>query len=212
MTFKNLFISNHPLILHKLSIMRDKNTNQRDFKAALREISLLMCYEITKDLALSDRKIETPLTTMNAPTLAAPEPTIVPILRAGLGMSEGLEVIMPHAQIGHIGLYRDEETYKPVEYLAKLPKCSGQNFIIVDPMLATGHSAKYAVDILIKHGVSAENILLLALVGAPEGVTEFQKNYPQIPIYMAALDDKLNDTAYIVPGLGDAGDRLFGTL
>lgn len=211
MSFKNLFISNHPLILHKLSIMRDKSTNTRDFRAALREISLLMCYEVTRGLALTARPIETPMTKMDAPTLASPEPVIVPILRAGLGMSAGLEEIMPYAQTGHIGLYRNETTHKPVEYLVKLPKFTGQNFILVDPMLATGHSAIYAVNLIIKHSVPADKISLLSLVGAPEGVTEFQKTYPQIPIYMAALDEKLNDIAYIVPGLGDAGDRLFAT-
>lgn len=206
------YISNHPLILHKLSIMRDKNTYQRDFSAALYEISLLMGYEVTKDLALTTRPINTPLEDMNAPTLKNTPPVIVPVLRAGLGMSKGLETLIPDAQIGHIGLYRDENTHKPVEYLVKLPKFSGQTYIVVDPMLATGNSAVHAVNVLRKNDIPEKNILLLSLVGAPEGVTEFQKHFPHIPIHMAALDEKLNDTAYIVPGLGDAGDRLFGTL
>lgn len=212
MTTQNLYISNHPLILHKLSIMRDKNTNQREFSAALYEISLLMGYEITRNLELSTRPVNTPLESMDAPTLKNSAPVIVPILRAGLGMSKGLETLLPDSQIGHIGLYRDEETHKPVEYLIKLPKFTDQTFIIVDPMLATGNSAVHAINILRSRDIPENKIVILSLVGAPEGVEEVHKHYPSIPIHMAALDEKLNDTAYIVPGLGDAGDRLFGTL
>lgn len=210
--FPNLFVSNHPLVAHKLTIMRDENTVKRDFKATLREISLLIGYEITSKLTLTTRDIVTPLTSMSAPTLKFAPPVIIPILRAGLGMSEGLEELIPDAQVGHIGLYRDHDTHRPVEYLVKLPTALGQKFILVDPMLATGHSAKYAVDVMVKHGVPAGDILLMTLVGAPEGVIEFHKYYPDIPVYMGALDSHLNENAYIVPGLGDAGDRLFGTI
>lgn len=210
--FPNLFVGNHPLVLHKLSAMRDVNCGKREFKANLREISLLMAYEITRHLELENKTITTPLCAMDAPSLKTAEPAIIPILRAGLGMSEGLEEIIPNAQVGHIGLYRDHDTHKPVEYLVKLPAYKGQSYIVVDPMLATGHSAKHAIDVIIARGVPESHILLLTLVGAPEGVREFHKHYPKIPVYMAALDDKLNENAYIVPGLGDAGDRLFGTL
>ena len=210
--FPNLFIIDHPLIQHKLTQMRQKTCNQKDFKAALKEISLLMGYEITRNLELTTKTIETPIRPMEAPALRDPTPVIVPILRAGLGMSEGLEQIMPGSKIGHIGLYRDEKTHLPHEYLVKLPDPMGLSFILVDPMLATGHSAKHAIDVMVKRGVDVKKISFLALVGAPEGVAEFQKSYSDIPIYLAALDEKLNENAYIVPGLGDAGDRLFGTL
>jgi uracil phosphoribosyltransferase len=149
---------------------------------------------------------------MDAPTLDGPEPVIVSILRAGLGMASGLEELMPMAAVGHIGLYRDEVTHEPIEYLIRLPKPEGRFFILVDPMLATGHSAKHATDILVRKGVKLEQIRFMALVSAPEGVKHYQKFYPQIPIYTAALDQKLNDQKFIVPGLGDAGDRIFGTF
>ena len=210
--FKNLFITDHPLIQHKLSMMRFKGCEQKQFRAYLKEISLLMGYEVTRNLALTTRKIETPIQLMDAPVLDGDRPAIVPILRAGLGMSEGLNELMPSAVIGHIGLYRDAVTHEPVEYLVKLPSVKNRKFILVDPMLATGHSGAYAADVLVKHGVKPENILFMALVGAPEGVQTFRKKYPDVPIYMASLDEKLNEKAYIVPGLGDAGDRLFGTL
>ncbi len=210
--FPNLFITDHPLIQHKLSMMRFKGCEQKQFRAALKEISLLMGYEVTRGLALTTRQIETPIQMMDAPVLDGDRPAIVPILRAGLGMSEGLNELMPSAVIGHIGLYRDHETHEPVEYLVKLPKAKNRKFFLVDPMLATGHSGAYAVDVLVKHRVKPENIIFMALVGAPEGVKAFRAKYPDVPIYMAALDEKLNENAYIVPGLGDAGDRLFGTL
>ncbi|MFN3701725.1 MAG: uracil phosphoribosyltransferase [Alphaproteobacteria bacterium] len=210
--FKNLFIVDHPLVQHKLSMMRFKGCEQKQFRAYLKEISLLMGYEITRGLALTTRKIETPLTMMDAPVLDGDRPAIVPILRAGLGMSEGLNELMPSAVIGHIGLYRDHETHQPHEYLVKLPSAKNRKFILVDPMLATGNSAVHAVQVLERHGVKPSNVMFMALVAAPEGVAVFRKSYADIPVYTAALDEKLNEKAYIVPGLGDAGDRLFGTL
>lgn len=210
--FAKLFILDHPLIQHKLSMMRFKGCEQKLFRSALKEISLLMGYEITRHLPMTTREIETPIQLMKAPVLAGDRPAIVPILRAGLGMSEGLNELMPSAAIGHIGLYRDHETHQPCEYLVKLPAPKNRPFILVDPMLATGNSAVHAVDVLVKHGVKVENISFMALVGAPEGVATFRKSYPDLPIYIAALDEKLNEQAYITPGLGDAGDRLFGTL
>lgn len=210
--FPKLFIVSHPLIQHKLTHMREKSCKKREFKAALKEIAMLMGYEITRDLPLTSRTIETPIQTMQAPVLKEAAPVIVPILRAALGMADGLEEIMPEAQIGHIGLYRDHDTHQPVEYLIRLPKSVGQPYILVDPMLATGNSAKHAVDVLLRHGIPMNKISFMALVCAPEGVKVFHEAYPEIPVYVAALDDKLNGNAYIVPGLGDAGDRLFGTF
>ncbi len=210
--FTNLFVSDHPLILHKLTLMRETSCDKVLFRALLREIALLMGYELTRDLPLTTREIETPLAPMAAPALAGKKAVIVPILRAGLGMSEALEELMPAARIGHIGLYRDHETKRPVEYLVKLPEPRDRIFILVDPMLATGHSAKYALDVMVKRGVDPQKIRFMALVAAPEGVKVVQDAYPMVPTYVAALDERLNDSAYIVPGLGDAGDRLFGTV
>lgn len=209
--FSNLYVSDHPLIQHKLTLMRDESCKKFLFKSLLKEISLLMGYEITKSLPMTTTEIETPVSSMEAPIIKGKKPVIVPILRAGLGLSDGLEMLMPAARIGHIGLYRDEETKKPVEYLVKLPDPTGRIFIVVDPMLATGYSAKYAIDVCVKHGVDPDKIRFMILVAAPEGVKVLQDAYPQIPVYCAALDSHLNDKAYIVPGLGDAGDRLFGT-
>jgi len=206
--FPKVFMINHPLVQHKLSKMRDKSCNQEGFRSALHEISLLMGYEITRWLPLGEAVIETPIQKMHAPVIEGKRPAIVPILRAGLGMSEGLQALMPTAPVG---LYRDEKTHEPVEYLVKLPDAKDRHFILVDPMLATGNSAAYAVDVLIRHGVDKGNISFMALLGAPEGITTFREHYPDVPIYIAALDEKLNEKAYIVPGLGDAGDRLFGT-
>lgn len=203
----------HPLIAHKLTLMRRKETTCLAFKQLLHEISLLLGYELTRDLPLSTTAIETPVSEMAAPTLAGERPVIVPILRAGLGMSDALNELMPDAGTGHIGVYRDETTHLPVEYLVKLPPNIGEKrVILVDPMLATGHSAAYAMDVLNKRGVSDRNMHFMALVAAPEGVEHLAKTHPDVPIYTAALDEKLNEKAYIVPGLGDAGDRLFGTL
>lgn len=209
--FPNLYVADHPLILHKLSLMREAGTDKALFKALLKEISLLMGYELTRPLPMTTRTIETPLTTMEAPVLAGKKPVIVPVLRAGLGMAEGLEELMPAARIGHIGLYRDHVTLEPVEYLIRLPGTEGRIFILVDPMLATGNSARHALDVLVREGAKPENIRFMALVAAPEGVKVLLKAYPQVKIFTAALDKHLNENAYIVPGLGDAGDRMFGT-
>ncbi|MGD9639298.1 MAG: uracil phosphoribosyltransferase [Alphaproteobacteria bacterium] len=210
--YKNIFIVEHPLIQHKLTKMRDIETSTRTFRELLKEIALLMGYEVTRELPLTYEPIETPLCRMEkAPVIAGKKLTVVPILRAGIGMADGLLQLVPSARVGHIGLYRDEETKKPVEYLVKIPQQEGRLFIIVDPMLATGNSAVAAVDILIKRGIPSENIVFLALVGAPEGAEVFSKAHPDVPVYIAAMDEKLNENAYILPGLGDAGDRLFGT-
>lgn len=210
--FPNLHIIDHPLIQHKLTQMRKTITPKHAFRQLLREIALLMGYEITRDLPLANETIETPLTSMDAPAIAGPNPVIVPILRAGLGMADGLLELIPEADEGHIGMYRDPLTKKPVEYLVKLPNTKDRIFFLVDPMLATGNSAVAAVDILIKQGANPTKIKFMALVAAPEGIRVFNEKYAHIPIYAAALDEKLNEKAYIVPGLGDAGDRLFGTM
>jgi len=210
--FPNLHIINHPLIQHKLTQMRKTVTPKHEFRQLLREIALLMGYEITRDLPLVKETIDTPLTSMEAPAIAGPKPAIVPILRAGLGMADGLLELIPEADEGHIGMYRDPLTKKPVEYLVKLPNTKERVFFLVDPMLATGNSAVAAVDILIKYGANPAKIKFMALVAAPEGVRVFNEKYAHIPIYTAALDEKLNEKAYILPGLGDAGDRLFGTM
>ena len=209
--FPTLHILDHPLITHKLSIMRDKNTPTVLFRLLLKEISMLMGYEITRPLVLAKKSIETPLTQMDAPFLAGQDVAIVSILRAGLGMAEGIHELMPTAREGHIGLYRDPETKRPVEYYVKLPSPTARPYILVDPMLATGYSATAAVDLLNKHGVADKDIRMMTLVCAPEGVRVFREAHPSLPIYTAGLDDYLDEHAYIVPGLGDAGDRLFGT-
>ncbi len=209
--FPNLFVIDHPLIQHKLSHMRDKDRSKNGFRALLREIALLMGYEITRDLPLTTEPIETPMEAMDAPVLAGKKVALVSILRAGLGMLEGLHELIPSAREGHVGLYRDPETKMPVEYLVKLPEPSGRIFILVDPMLATGNSAVHAASVLNQHGVADDKIRFMALVSVPEGVRTFHAAHPAVPIYTAALDRCLNDHAYILPGLGDAGDRMFGT-
>ncbi|GAA0581201.1 uracil phosphoribosyltransferase [Caenispirillum bisanense] len=209
--FPNLHVLGHPLIRHKLTHMRDKATSTRTFRALLREIALLMGYEITRDLPIENRRIETPMCEMDAPVIQGKKVAIVPILRAGNGMADGLMELMPGARVGHIGLVRDPVTHKPSEYLVKLPEAGGRTFILVDPMLATGHSAVHAVDVLNRHGVPDENIIFLALVTVPEGMRTFNRTHPKVRVYVASLDERLDDHAYIVPGLGDAGDRLFGT-
>jgi uracil phosphoribosyltransferase len=209
--YPTFFCVDHPLIQHKLTQMREEQCKSFGFRTMLREISMLIGYELSRDLPMKTRHIRTPITDMDAPTLAAPDPCIVPVLRAGLGMAEGLLDLIPTAQVGHIGVYRDHETKKPVEYLVRLPKNIGQHFFVVDPMLATGNSLIHVCDVLISHGVSPGMISIMALVAAPEGVKEFSSHHPTIRIYCAALDEKLNANAYIVPGLGDAGDRLYGT-
>lgn len=205
-----LHIIDHPLIQHKLSIMRNKNTGSKDFRELLNEISMLMAYEITRDLPLDTVEIETPITKMNAKTISGKKLAVVPILRAGLGMVDGILNLVPVARVGHIGLYRHPETHLPVEYYFKVPAdISDRIVILVDPMLATGGSMCDALDSLKKRG--CHNIRCMCLVSAPEGVKKVQERHPDVDIYTAALDECLNDHAYIVPGLGDAGDRIFGT-
>ncbi|MEX0583578.1 MAG: uracil phosphoribosyltransferase [Sneathiella sp.] len=210
--FPNLHILDHPLIVHKLSHMRNKKTSTKTFRQLLKEIALLMGYEITRHMPTTTEKIETPICPMDALVLSGKKTAIVPILRAGLGMAEGLLELMPSARVGHIGMYRDPTTKRPVEYLRKLPSADDRFFILVDPMLATGYSAAAGVDVLLDHGVKAGNIRFMALVAAPEGVQVMQDMHSDVMVYVAALDTKLNEKAYIVPGLGDAGDRLYGTL
>ena len=200
----------HPLIQHKLTIMRKTDTSSKDFRELLNEISMLMGYELTRDLPLEEVEIKTPITRAKMKRIAGKKLAIVPILRAGLGMVDGLLRLVPVARIGHIGLYRDPETHLPVEYYCKLPPdVQHRLVIVVDPMLATGGSASDAIRMLKEKG--CEHIRFMCLVAAPEGVKKVQEDHPDVDIYSAALDECLNDHAYIVPGLGDAGDRLFGT-
>lgn len=210
-SFKNVHVMQHPLITHKLSLMRKKDTDTVLFRKLLQEISLLMGYEVTRDLALNSDPIETPIAKTTGYFISENKMAIVPILRAGLGMAEGFLDLMPRALVGHIGLYRDPITKMPVEYLVKLPDPTDRLFIVLDPMLATGNSAVHALDVLIKWGVAPTKIRFVSLVAAPEGIHIFQNSYPHIPIYTAALDKGLTEKAYITPGLGDAGDRIFGT-
>lgn len=205
-----LHIINHPMVQHKLSIMRNKETGPKDFRQLLKEISLLMGYEVTRDIPLDPIEIETPICKMTARQVSGRKLAIVPILRAGLGMVDGLLELVPVARVGHIGLYRNEETHEPVVYYSKLPEDIDTRMVIVtDPMLATGGSASDALTMLKKKGCT--NIRLMCLVGVPEGIERVQRDHPDIDIYLAAVDDHLNEKAYIVPGLGDAGDRIFGT-
>ena len=205
-----LHIINHPMVQHKLSIMRNKETGSKDFRQLLKEISLLMGYEVTRDIPLDPIEIETPICKMTARQVSGRKLAIVPILRAGLGMVEGLLELVPVARVGHIGLYRNEETHEPVVYYSKLPEDVNTRMVIVtDPMLATGGSASDALTMLKEKGCT--NIRLMCLVGVPEGIERVQREHPDIDIYLAAVDDHLNENAYIVPGLGDAGDRIFGT-
>lgn len=204
-----LTVFDHPLIKHKLSIMRDKNTSTKDFRDNLDEIGSLMVYEVTRDLPLTEVEVETPMTTMTGSKLAK-DVVVVPILRAGLGMTTGILNLIPTAKVAHVGLFRDEETLEPHTYFEKYPKnISDAVTIVVDPMLATGGSSVAAIDMVKKQG--AKNIKLVCLVGAQAGVDNVQKHHPDVDIYLAALDDHLNEQGYIVPGLGDAGDRIFGT-
>ncbi len=200
----------HPLILHKLAFIRDKNTGSKDFRELVEEVAMLMAYEVTRDLQLEEVDIETPICTAKCKMLAGKKVAIVPILRAGLGMVDGMLRLIPAAKVGHIGLYRDEVTLKPVEYFCKLPQDIGERDVIVtDPMLATGGSAVDAITLLKKKG--AKYIRLMCLISAPEGIKAVMDAHPDVDIYVAAIDEKLNEHGYIVPGLGDAGDRLFGT-
>ena len=205
-----LHIIDHPLIQHKLTIMRKKDTSTKDFRELLEEISCLMGYEITRDLPLDDVEIETPLEKMIAKEVSGKKLAIVPILRAGLGMVDGILTLIPSAKVGHIGLYRDPETLEPVEYYCKLPPdVSERDVIVVDPMFATGGSASAACTFLKQHG--CRHIKLMCIIGAPPAWEKMQKDHPDVDVYVAAMDPILNDHGYIVPGLGDAGDRIFGT-
>ncbi len=205
-----LHVIDHPMVQHKLTILRQSSTGSKDFRELLKEIALLMGYEITRDLPLEDKEIETPICRMTAKVVSGRKLAIVPILRAGLGMVDGLLTLVPVAKVGHIGLYRNEETHKPVEYYCKLPEDIQERLVIVaDPMLATGGSASDALTML--KGKGCTNIRLMCLVAAPEGIKAVQEAHPDVDIYVAAVDEHLNSNAYIVPGLGDAGDRIFGT-
>lgn len=204
-------VINHPLIQHKLTLMRRKETGAKDFRQLLDEISMLMAYEVTRDFPTKDVEIETPISKCTAKVLAGKKVAVVPILRAGLGMVNGIINLIPAAKIGHIGMYRDEKTLEPVEYFCKMPKdLSERLMIVVDPMLATGGSAVAAVDILKKRG--AKFMLFMCLLSAPEGIKLFNEKHPDVPVYTACIDDHLNEHGYIVPGIGDAGDRIFGTI
>jgi len=205
-----VYVFDHPLIQHKLTYIRDKNTGTKEFRELVDEVATLMAFEITRDMPLEEIEIETPVTKATTKVLSGKKIAIVPILRAGIGMVDGVLKLIPAAKVGHIGLYRDPETLKPVEYYAKLPAdVEERDFIIVDPMLATGGSAVEAINSLKTRG--AKNIKFMCLIAAPEGVEAIQESHPDVDIYIASLDEKLNDHGYIVPGLGDAGDRLFGT-
>ncbi len=203
-------VFDHPLIQHKLSIMRDKNTSVKEFRELVSEIAMLMCYEATRDLPLEPVEIETPVAKATVNRIAGKKLAIVPILRAGLGMVDGMVSMMPNVKVGHIGLFRDPETLEPVKYYFKMPPdIEERDVIVVDPMLATGGSASAAISFLKADGV--KHIKLMSIIGAPEGVARMQKDHPDVDIFVAALDERLNDHGYIVPGLGDAGDRIFGT-
>ena len=200
----------HPLLQHKLSILRDENTGVKDFREVVSEIATLMCYEATRDLPLEEVEIKTPITTAKFKTIAGKKLAIVPVLRAGLGMVDGILTLIPSAKVGHIGLYRDPDTLEPVEYYCKLPNdIAEREVIILDPMLATGGSASAAIQFIKNYEV--KNIKLMNIIAAPEGIQRVHHDHPDVDIYCAALDEKLNDHGYIVPGLGDAGDRIFGT-
>jgi uracil phosphoribosyltransferase len=203
-------VFDHPLIQHKLSILRDKNTSVKEFRELISEIAMLMCYEATRDLPLEEVEVETPIAKAKVCRIAGKKLAVVPILRAGLGMVDGMVNMMPNVKVGHIGLYRDPETLEPVKYYFKMPPdIFERDVIVVDPMLATGGSASAAITFIKETGV--KHIKLMSIIGAPEGVARLQKDHPDVDIFIAALDDHLNKDGYIVPGLGDAGDRIFGT-
>lgn len=205
-----LYVMDHPLILHKISLIRDKTTGTKDFRELVEELAMLMAYEVTRDLPLKEVEIETPVAIAKTKVISGKNIAIIPILRAGLGMVNGILNLVPSAKVGHIGLYRDPETLHPVEYYCKLPHdISERDVIILDPMLATGGSAAGAITLVKKHG--ARNIKLMCLVAAPEGIDTVFREHDDVDIFTAVVDNKLNDHGYIVPGLGDAGDRLFGT-
>ena len=206
----NVTVLDHPLIQHKLAILRSKDTPVKEFRELVGEIAGLMCYEATRNLPTKEVQVETPITTATCRMLAGKKMAIVPILRAGLGMVDSMVGLIPSAKIGHIGLYRDPETHKPVEYYCKLPDDIGNRQVfVVDPMLATGGSAIAAIDFLKQHG--CKQIIMMNIIGCPEGIQRVQQEHPDVEMYLAACDERLNEHAYIVPGLGDAGDRIFGT-
>ena len=205
-----VFVFDHPLIQHKLSILRDKETSVKEFRELISEIAMLMCYEATRDLPLEEIDVETPVAVAHCKRIAGKKLAIVPILRAGLGMVDGMVSMIPNVKVGHIGLFRDPDTLKPVKYYFKMPPdITERDVIVVDPMLATGGSASAAISFLKDVGV--QHIKLMSIIGAPEGVAKMQADHPDVDIFVAALDEKLNEHCYIVPGLGDAGDRIFGT-
>ena len=207
---KQITIMEHPLIQHKISILRNEATGTNEFRRLIEEIAMLMGYEALRDLPVEDVEIKTPIETCRTPMIAGKKLAIVPILRAGLGMVSGILSLVPSAKVGHIGLYRDPETLEPVEYYCKLPAdCANREVFVVDPMLATGGSSSAAIQMLKDKGV--KNIRLMCIIAAPEGVKKMQEDHPDVDVYIGALDDHLNEHGYIVPGLGDAGDRIFGT-
>ncbi len=206
-------ILNHPLIQHKITLLRDERTGSKDFRELVSEIAALMAYEACRDLPVQDVTVKTPITTTIGKTLGGKKLALVPILRAGLGMVSGIERLIPAARIGHIGMYRNEKTLEPVEYFCKMPAdLAEREILLLDPMLATGGSAIAAIGALIKRGADIKSIKFLCLVSAPEGIKNLTEAYPQLQIYTASVDEKLNENGYIVPGLGDAGDRIFGTI
>lgn len=208
---KQVFVMDHPLIQHKLTFLRDKNTGSKEFRQLVSEIATLMCYEATRDLPLEETTIETPMGTAKTKVIAGRKLAFVPILRAGLGMVDGVLQLVPAAKVGHIGLYRDHQTLQPVEYYSKLPlDINEREVIVLDPMLATGGSAVDAVTIIKRS--NPKSIKFMCIIAAPEGIKAFSEAHPDVQLYCAAVDDHLNDVGYIVPGLGDAGDRIFGTL
>ena len=205
-----LHVFNHPLIQHKLSILRDKNTSVKEFRELISEIASLMCFEATRDMPTEEVEVETPVATAKTRRLAGKKMAIIPILRAGLGMVDGIIQLVPGCKVGHIGLYRDPRTLQPVEYYCKLPNdIADREIIVLDPMLATGGSASAAIGFIKQHG--GRHIRLMCIIGAPEGADRVLKDHPDVDVFVAAMDEKLNDHGYIVPGLGDAGDRIFGT-
>lgn len=207
---KNVYVFDHPLIQHKLTLIRDKNTGSKEFRELVEEIAMLMAYEVTRNLPLKDVEIETPVGVAKCKVISGRKLAIVPILRAGLGMVDGLLKLIPAAKVGHIGLYRDPQTLKPVEYYCKLPQdVHERDIIVLDPMLATGGSASAAFDYIKRY--NPQSLKLMCLIAAPEGIERLTNDHPDVEVYCAAVDEKLNDHGYIVPGLGDAGDRLFGT-
>jgi uracil phosphoribosyltransferase len=206
----NICVLDHPLIQHKLALIRDENTSSKEFRSLVEEVAMLMAYEVTRDFPLEEVEVQTPVALAKAKKIAGRKVALVPILRAGLGMVDGMLKLIPAAKVGHIGLYRDHETLKPVEYYCKMPTdVKKRDIILIDPMLATGGSAVAAISFIKNRG--AKNIKLMCLIAAPEGISAVRESHPDVDIFVAAVDERLNEHAYIVPGLGDAGDRLFGT-